>query len=115
MNLLLEKVRQTIYDEICMEFEGSFTVGDGYNFNVNDAEAARAINDWMAGVNKGPYQGRSQMGQIKTLGMSRVSGTNFKVDSEKVGFSPTSLQDVGHVKTEAGVFTKGRRNGKKKK
>ncbi len=83
---------------------GTFSVQDTYDFNVNDAEAARAINDFVAGVDKGPYEGRSQMGQLKTLTMSRVPGKPFDVTSDPVKFRQTSLEKTAEIETTAGKY-----------
>jgi RHS repeat-associated protein len=84
--------------------KGNFTVTDRYDFNVTDSEVARAINDGVAGVNKGPYDGRSQSGEIKTFIMSRVPGKAFDVTSGPVSFSQTSLQPTAQIITNAGTY-----------
>lgn len=84
--------------------KGTFTVTDKYDFDVDDGEAARAINDMVDGVDKGPYQGRSQSGQLKTLIMSRVPGKPFDITPVPVSFDQASSQPTVRITTDAGVY-----------
>lgn len=84
--------------------EGTFTVNDTYDFDIVDKEAERAVNDMVAGVDRGPYQGRTQSGQLKTLLMSRIPGTGFAVTSDPIKFSQTSLQPTAQILTDVGTY-----------
>ena len=84
--------------------QGTFTVSDTYDFNVDDGEASRAINDMISGVDKGPYQGRSQSGQLKTLLMSQVPGQPFNITSGPVSFGQVSSEPTARVITNAGAY-----------
>jgi hypothetical protein len=84
--------------------QGTFTVTDRYDFDANPGETARAINDMIAGVDKGPYQGRSQSGQLKTFIMSRVPGQAFDITSETAKFNQVPSQSTARITTDAGTY-----------
>lgn len=86
------------------EVSGAFTVNDTYDFDIVDKEAERAINDMVNGVSNGLYQGRTQSGQLKTLLMSRVPGTEFAVTSDPITFSQSSDQSTAQIITDVGTY-----------
>ena len=84
--------------------KGTFAVNDIYDFDIVDKEAERAVNDMVDGVDHGPYQGRTQAGQLKTLLMSRIPGTGFSVTSDPITFSQTSDDPTAQIITSAGTY-----------
>jgi RHS repeat-associated protein len=82
---------------------GTFKVKDRYDFDYDKADAEKALQAYLKGnLNAGPFQGRSVLGQLKTVIMSRVGaggyGAAFDVTSEDVPFEQRSGDKKATIK-----------------
>ena len=82
---------------------GTFKVNDRYDFDYDKAVAEKALQAYLKGnLQAGPFQGRSVLGQLKTVIMSRVGagghGAAFDVTSEDVPFEQRSGDKKATIK-----------------